>query len=283
MGFGFRFDIGYIKLADIGKDKYIPMDSNTSASPQPDSEASSVLKSETQTSKKRKMVEKTVVAVKIGENIGKLKNEGLPSDFWSWRKYGQKPIKGSPYPRGYYKCSTSKGCSAKKQVERCRTDASMVIITYTSTHNHPCPTTITTTNSPQQPKESESETTQDVSTTSKEEDQEHIEEEQKDNKLSDEGTKEENFHYLQSPIRCSQDIIIEQEDPFKLNTEKNYDRIDLLLEEEPICYAQLKHLSASKNEELDFFDELEELPMSSSFLHFTRSIFSDERIPVAPS
>ena len=187
--------------------------------------------------------------------------------------------------RGYYKCSTSKGCSAKKQVERCRTDASMLIITYTSAHNHPCPTTISTTNSPQQPKESESETTQDLSATSKEEDQEHIEEEQRDNnKPSDEGTNnEEKFLYLQSPIRCSQDIIIEQEDPFKLNTEKSPERIDLLLEEEePLCYAQVKNLSA-ENEELDFFDELEELPMSSSFLHFTRSAFSDERIPVAPS
>lgn len=189
--------------------------------------------------------------------------------------------------RGYYKCSTSKGCSAKKQVERCRTDASMLIITYTSTHNHPCPTAITT-NSPQQPKElSESETTQDLSATTKEEDQEHIEleEEQRDNnKPSDEVTNEENFHYLQSPIRCSgQDIIIEQEDPFKLNTEKSHDRMDLLLEEEPLCFAQLKNLSASKNEELDFFDELEELPMSSSLLHFTRNIFSDERIPVGPS
>ncbi|RDX65280.1 putative WRKY transcription factor 69 [Mucuna pruriens] len=258
------------------------MDSNTSASPKLESEASSELKS-SETQKKRKMVEKTVVAVRIGENVGKLKNEGLPSDFWSWRKYGQKPIKGSPHPRGYYKCSTSKGCSAKKQVERCRTDASMLIITYTSTHNHPCPAaTISTTNSSQQPKESESETT-----LSKEEDQEHIEEQRDNNnynnKISDEGTNEENFHYLQSPIRCSQDIIIDQEDPFKLNMEKSHDKIDLLLEEEPLCYAQLKNMSASKNEEFDFFDELEELPMSSSFLHFTRSIFSDERIPVAPS
>lgn len=47
----------------------------------------------------RKVVEKTVVTVKIEENVGKQKGEGPPSDFWSWRKYGQKPIKGSPYPR----------------------------------------------------------------------------------------------------------------------------------------------------------------------------------------
>ncbi|CAN6319026.1 unnamed protein product [Urochloa humidicola] len=66
--------------------------------------------------------------------------EVVPCDLWAWRKYGQKPIKGSPYPRGYYRCSSSKGCSARKQVERSRTDPSMLVITYTSDHNHPWPT-----------------------------------------------------------------------------------------------------------------------------------------------
>lgn len=66
--------------------------------------------------------------------------ENLSSDKWSWRKYGQKPIKGSPYPRGYYKCSTSKGCMARKQVERNRSDPAMFIVTYTAEHNHPMPT-----------------------------------------------------------------------------------------------------------------------------------------------
>ncbi|GLT71104.1 hypothetical protein SLA2020_431450 [Shorea laevis] len=66
--------------------------------------------------------------------------EGLSSDVWAWRKYGQKPIKGSPYPRGYYRCSSSKGCLARKQVERNKSDPGMFIVTYTAEHNHPAPT-----------------------------------------------------------------------------------------------------------------------------------------------
>ncbi|XP_039143913.1 probable WRKY transcription factor 27, partial [Dioscorea cayenensis subsp. rotundata] len=66
--------------------------------------------------------------------------DGLGSDIWAWRKYGQKPIKGSPYPRGYYRCSSSKGCMARKQVERSRGDPGVLVVTYTAEHNHPAPT-----------------------------------------------------------------------------------------------------------------------------------------------
>ncbi|KAL1540188.1 WRKY transcription factor [Salvia divinorum] len=66
--------------------------------------------------------------------------DGLSSDKWSWRKYGQKPIKGSPYPRGYYRCSTLKGCMARKQVERNKSDPGMFILTFTGDHNHAPPT-----------------------------------------------------------------------------------------------------------------------------------------------
>lgn len=98
-------------------------------------------------SKRRKMVQKKVVCVPVGPADGRQKNDGPPSDMWAWRKYGQKPIKGSPYPRGYYRCSSSKGCCARKQVERSCTDPSMLIVTYTSDHNHPWPSNRANSNS----------------------------------------------------------------------------------------------------------------------------------------
>jgi WRKY transcription factor 22 len=42
--------------------------------------------------------------------------------------------------RGYYRCSSSKGCAARKQVERCRTDPDTFILTYNGEHNHAAPT-----------------------------------------------------------------------------------------------------------------------------------------------
>lgn len=61
----------------------------------------------------------------------------IPQDDYSWRKYGQKPIKGSPFPRGYYKCSSVKGCPARKHVERAKDDPTMLIVTYEWEHRHP--------------------------------------------------------------------------------------------------------------------------------------------------
>ncbi|XP_022865561.1 probable WRKY transcription factor 69 [Olea europaea var. sylvestris] len=88
--------------------------------------------------KKRRSAKKKVVTIPICSDGSRSKSEVYPPpDSCSWRKYGQKPIKGSPYPRGYYRCSSSKGCPARKQVERSHLDPTMLLITYYCDHNHP--------------------------------------------------------------------------------------------------------------------------------------------------
>ncbi|XP_076921166.1 WRKY transcription factor 22-like [Bidens hawaiensis] len=81
--------------------------------------------------RKRKNQEKTVF---------QLTQDQLNNDLWAWRKYGQKPIKGSPFPRNYYRCSTTKACGAKKQVERSLMDSNIFIVSYSGEHIHPRPT-----------------------------------------------------------------------------------------------------------------------------------------------
>ncbi|OIW19389.1 hypothetical protein TanjilG_09409 [Lupinus angustifolius] len=55
------------------------------------------------------------------------------ADRYSWRKYGQKYIKGAPYPR----CSSVKGCPARKRVERDEEDFNILVISYLGDHCHP--------------------------------------------------------------------------------------------------------------------------------------------------
>lgn len=213
--------------------------------------SSELLKPESQACKKRKMDEKIVVRVKIGpENVGKLKDVGLDSDFWSWRKYGQKPIKGSPYPRGYYRCSSAKGCPAKKQVERCSTDASMLIITYTSSHNHQDHDNLPTNkrrNGTQPQKDYKPQIP-------------------KPEKTQKQSIEEDQFHYLKSPLESP------QENPFSKKPH------DFLLDEEPLVSCSHNFMPKFSPEENDFFNELQELPSSLDFTRFMKSRFSDKGI-----
>lgn len=58
-------------------------------------------------------------------------------DGYNWRKYGQKQVKGSEFPRSYYKC-TCPSCPVKKKVER-SLDGQVTEIIYKGQHNHQPP------------------------------------------------------------------------------------------------------------------------------------------------
>ncbi|KAL0843774.1 hypothetical protein Bca101_017020 [Brassica carinata] len=61
----------------------------------------------------------------------------LADDGYNWRKYGQKHVKGSEFPRSYYKC-THPNCEVKKVFERSH-DGQITEIVYKGTHDHPKP------------------------------------------------------------------------------------------------------------------------------------------------
>lgn len=58
-------------------------------------------------------------------------------DGYNWRKYGQKHVKGSEFPRSYYKC-THPNCEVKKLFERSH-EGHITEIIYKGTHDHPKP------------------------------------------------------------------------------------------------------------------------------------------------
>uniref|UniRef100_J3MA57 WRKY domain-containing protein n=1 Tax=Oryza brachyantha TaxID=4533 RepID=J3MA57_ORYBR len=98
---------------------------------------------------KKSQLKKVVCEVPVADG-------GVSTDLWAWRKYGQKPIKGSPFPRGYYKCSSLKACMARKMVERSPEKPGVLVITYIAEHCHAVPTQInslagTTRNKPASP------------------------------------------------------------------------------------------------------------------------------------
>ncbi|OAE22082.1 hypothetical protein AXG93_1619s1000 [Marchantia polymorpha subsp. ruderalis] len=63
-------------------------------------------------------------------------NYGPPDDGYTWRKYGQKDVKKSSYPRSYYRCTTLT-CPSRKRVQRSDEDPSYYDVTYQG--HHICP------------------------------------------------------------------------------------------------------------------------------------------------
>ncbi|XP_058728643.1 probable WRKY transcription factor 40 [Vicia villosa] len=57
-------------------------------------------------------------------------------DGYQWRKYGQKVTKDNASPRAYFRCSMAPSCPAKKKVQKCLHDKSIIVATYDGEHNH---------------------------------------------------------------------------------------------------------------------------------------------------
>ncbi|CAM8966799.1 unnamed protein product [Rhodiola kirilowii] len=57
-------------------------------------------------------------------------------DGQTWRKYGQKVILNTPFPRSYFRCTHKKdqGCLATKQVQQTQTEPPMYTVTYDGHH-----------------------------------------------------------------------------------------------------------------------------------------------------
>ncbi|KAL3702186.1 hypothetical protein R1sor_020208 [Riccia sorocarpa] len=68
---------------------------------------------------------------------GDTANEPVPpEDGYTWRKYGQKDIKESMFPRSYYRCThkTELGCPASKTVQRSDQDPDFYVVIYKGKH-----------------------------------------------------------------------------------------------------------------------------------------------------
>jgi hypothetical protein len=91
-------------------------------------------------------VERKVQKVQVTEDLNIEAHLSPESDGYRWRKYGRKTVKGSPYPRSYFKC-TYPHCLVKKQVEAVIKDGHIVSTSsiYKGKHSHdrPCVTQLT--------------------------------------------------------------------------------------------------------------------------------------------
>nr|UVI62186.1 WRKY transcription factor [Rehmannia glutinosa] len=79
--------------------------------------------------KKRRLLPMTTMLVRADSGV-------VPDDGYSWRKYGQKEILGSRYPRDYFRCAHlyHQKCLASKQVQRSDDDPNIFEVKYRGTH-----------------------------------------------------------------------------------------------------------------------------------------------------
>ncbi|KAJ3684226.1 hypothetical protein LUZ61_013390 [Rhynchospora tenuis] len=76
---------------------------------------------------------------RVGESSW-INNTSMPyDDGYQWRKYGDKKISGSDFPRSYFRCTyKEQGCQAKKLVQQTTNKLDMPLFQVTYTNKHTC-------------------------------------------------------------------------------------------------------------------------------------------------
>ncbi|GJM88870.1 hypothetical protein PR202_ga05444 [Eleusine coracana subsp. coracana] len=71
-----------------------------------------------------------------GERGTRVEKKWTMEDGYIWRKYGQKEIRDSKYPRLYFRCTYKEdhGCLARRRVQKSDVDPSVFLITYFGEH-----------------------------------------------------------------------------------------------------------------------------------------------------
>jgi hypothetical protein len=126
------FDAATVSLPESTKSSILNQSVSSSSSEDPPSNVAEKQPSESVNKGKMKgpkRIRQQRVAFMTKSDIDQLE------DGYRWRKYGQKAVKNSPFPRSYYRCTNNK-CTVKKRVERSFEDPSTVITTYEGQHCH---------------------------------------------------------------------------------------------------------------------------------------------------
>ncbi|KAK7275884.1 hypothetical protein RIF29_17010 [Crotalaria pallida] len=132
-------------------------------------------------------------------------------DTHAWRKYGQKGILNSKFPRGYFRCTKKydEGCMATKQVQRTQENPDMFEITYIGIHTCKATLLTDTTN-----------TNREESYLANNKETNHLIKQEyylKEESPSDDANKVEDHHKFYDPIQWSDWEDIEQSKPNIIN------------------------------------------------------------------
>lgn len=157
----------------------------------------------------------------------------------------------------------------------------MLIITYTCTHNHPGPDF-----SPKLKQDQEKIDPTPTQPTLPKQEQEHENEPEAETILTPEdstpaGNVEDSLPYSEYPFN-SITANHQEDNPCDFQEKKEAQSLLCGGEDQKSSFSR-DHMEMLKQEENDFYDELEELPTSSFFTAFMRNSFCGERVIANPS